>query len=174
MRIELDRLEATGGQFAHAYEPEELLLDDEHVRLTAWPQISGKASRSGHQVRLRGRITARAEVDCDRCLKAVDVPVETSFDVTYVPAADYGAEPEAAELQEEDLSLSVFDGETIDVDDLVREQVLLALPTRALCGEDCKGLCPVCGADRNQDGCNCASTEVDPRWAALKNLVNSE
>lgn len=171
MRIELDKLEATGGQFAHAYEPEELVLDDEHVRLTAWPQVSGYARRDGHQVRLRGTITARAEVDCDRCLKSVDVPVETSFDVSYVPADDYGAEPEAAaELQEEDLSLSVFDGGAIDVDDLVREQVLLALPTRALCGEDCKGLCPVCGANRNMDSCNCETTEVDPRWAALKDL----
>jgi uncharacterized protein len=170
MRIELDKLEGTGGQFAHAYEPEELVLDDEHVRLTAWPQVAGTVRRDGHQVRLRGQITARAEVDCDRCLKAVDMPVETSFDVTYVPAADYGKGPEAAELQEDDLSLSVFDGEAIDVDDLVREQVLLALPTRALCGEDCKGLCPVCGADKNMDCCNCESTEVDPRWAALKDL----
>jgi uncharacterized protein len=170
MRIELDKLEETGGQFAHAYEPEELVLDDEHVRLTRWPEISGSASRSGQQVRLRGRITARAEVDCDRCLKSVDVPVEADFDVTYVPATDYGAGPEAAELQEDDLGLSVFDGESIDVDELVREQVLLTLPTRALCGEDCKGLCPVCGEDRNQEACACQPTEVDPRWAALKDL----
>ena len=170
MRIELDKLEGTGGQFAHAYEPEELVLDDEHVRLTRWPEVSGNARRNGQQVRLRGTITARAEVDCDRCLKSVDIPVETDFDVTYVPAADYGAEPEAAELQEDDLGLSIFDGESIDVDELVREQVLLTLPTRALCGEDCKGLCPVCGEDRNKEACACEPTEVDPRWAALKDL----
>ena len=64
MRIELDKLEGTGGHFAHAYKPEELVLDDEHVRLTGAPEVSGRASRSDHQVRLRGRITARAEVDC--------------------------------------------------------------------------------------------------------------
>lgn len=170
MRIELDKLDKTDGQFAHAYEPEELVLDDEHVRLTAAPEVSGRATRSGHQVRLRGSITARAEVDCDRCLKQVDLPVETSFDVTYVPAADYTALTEAAELQEEDLSLSVFDGEAIDVDELVREQVLLALPTRALCREDCHGLCPVCGADRNKEACACEAKEADPRWSALKDL----
>ena len=170
MRIELDKLEGAGGQFAHAYEPGELVLDEEHVRLTGAPEISARASRSDHQVRLRGRITARAQVECDRCLQSVDLPVETSFDVSYVPAADYTSEAEAAELQEEDLSLSVFDGETIDVDDLVREQVLLALPTRALCREECKGLCPVCGADKNNDSCACESKEVDPRWAALKDL----
>jgi uncharacterized protein len=170
MRIELDKLEGTGGHFAHAYEPEELVLDDDHVRLTGAPEVSGRASRHEHQVRLRGRITARAEVDCDRCLKSLDIPVETSFDVSYVPAADYTLEPEAAELQEEDLSLSVFDGEVIDLDDLVREQVLLALPTRALCRDECQGLCPICGLDKNNDSCGCESKEVDPRWAALKDL----
>ena len=170
MRIELDKLDETGGQFAHAYEPEELVLDDEHVRLTGAPEVSGRIIRSGHQVRLRGTITARAEVDCDRCLKAVALPVETSFDVTYVPAADYTAETEAAELQEEDLSLSVFDGVAIDVDELVREQVLLALPTRALCSEECHGLCPVCGTDRNKEACACEAKDVDPRWSALKDL----
>ncbi|MGB7924693.1 MAG: DUF177 domain-containing protein [Pyrinomonadaceae bacterium] len=170
MRIELDKLDETGGQFAHAYEPEELLLDDEHARLTGAPEISGRARLAGGQVRLRGSITARAEVDCDRCLKAVEIPVETRFDVTYAPAADYTAETEAAELQEEDLSLSVFDGESIDIDELVREQVLLALPARALCREECHGLCPICGADRNQDACACEAKEVDPRWSALKDL----
>jgi uncharacterized protein len=170
MRIELDKLGEAGGQFAHAYEPEEIVLDEEHVRLTKAPEVVGRASRSGHRVRLRGRLAARAEVDCDRCLQAVDVPVETDFDVTYVPAADYLAEREAAELQEDDLGLSVFDGEAIDVDELVREQVLLALPTRALCREECKGLCPVCGADRNQETCACEPQEADPRWAALKDL----
>ena len=170
MRIELDKLGARGGQFAHLYEPEELLLDDEHARLIEPPQVSGRVIRSDHKVRLRGSVTARAEVDCDRCLRAVPVPIETSFDVSYVPATEFTAEAEAAELQEEDLSLSVFDGETIDVDELVREQVLLALPARALCREECHGLCPVCGADRNIESCDCEAKEADPRWAALKDL----
>lgn len=169
MRIELDKLEETGSAFSHRYEPEEIVLDEEHVRLTRQPEVEGRVYRSGHEVRLRGRVGAQAEVDCDRCLKTVAIPVETSFDVAYVPVEDY-QRSEAAELQEEDLSLSVFDGETIDVDELVREQLLLALPARALCGEECKGLCPTCGADRNTNSCDCHSTEIDPRWAGLKNL----
>ena len=174
MRIELDRLQETGDRFAHRYEPEELVLDDEHARLTGPPEVTGRVSRSGHEVRLRGMITARAEVDCDRCLKAVETPVETEFDVTYVPEEDYRAS-EAAELRGEDLSLSVFDGETIDLDELVREQLLLALPTRALCTEECKGLCPTCGADRNADAaCGCETKEVDPRWAGLLKAVKSD
>jgi uncharacterized protein len=173
MRIELDKLEETGNSFAHRYEPEEIVLDEEHVRLTDAPEVLGRVQRSGREVRLRGKLNARAEVDCDRCLKTVAVPVETDFDVAYVPAEDY-ARSEAAELQEEDLSLSVFDGATIDVDELVREQLLLALPARALCGEECKGLCPTCGANRNTNPCDCQSTEIDPRWAGLKAVMGDK
>ena len=173
MRIELDKLEQTGDRFAHRYEPEEIVLDEEHVRLTRQPEVSGRVIRSGHEVRLRGNINASAEVDCDRCLKTVAVPVETKFDVAYVPTDDY-KRSDVAELQEEDLSLSVFDGETIDLDELVREQVLLALPSRALCGEDCKGLCPTCGTDRNANPCQCETKEIDPRWAGLKAVIGDE
>lgn len=169
MRIELEKLEETGNAFAHRYEPEEIVLDEEHVRLTHPPEVEGRVHRSGREVHLRGKLNARAEVDCDRCLKTVALPVETNFDAAYVTVEDY-ARSEAAELQEEDLSLSVFDGETIDVDELVREQLLLALPARALCGEQCQGLCQACGADRNTNPCDCHSTEIDPRWAGLKNL----
>ena len=173
MRIELSKLEQTGNTFAHVYEPEEIVLDEEHVRLIGPPEVTGRVSRSGHEVRLRGKIVATAEVDCDRCLKSVSVPVETEFDVAYVPSEDY-ARDEAAELQAEDLSLSVFDGETVDLDELVREQVLLTLPARALCGEDCKGLCPTCGTDRNVNPCDCQSKDTDPRWAALKEVMSDE
>jgi len=69
------------------------------------------------------------------------------------------------------MSVSVFDGEAIDVDEIVKEQIVLAVPTRMLCREDCKGICPECGADRNKGDCNCATNDIDPRWAALKDLT---
>lgn len=171
VRIELEKLDAKGSTFAHAYEPEELVLDEDGVRLTESPEVNGRAYMNGREVHVRGRIRARAEVECSRCLSSVEIPVETAFDVTYVPATDYEAK-DAAELLEEDLNLSVFEGEAIDIDDLVREQLLLALPARALCQEECKGLCPVCGGNKNMQACECEPLEIDPRWAALKNLVN--
>ena len=169
MRIEVEQLESGSKAFAHTYEPEELILDEERARLIEAPQIRGQASRKGSEVRLRGQITARAEVDCDRCLKSLAVPIETEFDVTYIPASEY-VENEKAELQEDDLLVSVYEGDAIDVDDIVREQVLLALPARALCREECHGLCPVCGIDRNTNACACEDKETDPRWSALKDL----
>ncbi|MGB9181093.1 MAG: DUF177 domain-containing protein [Pyrinomonadaceae bacterium] len=174
MRIEIDSLENGKGTFAHTYETGEIVLDEEHARLTREPEIKGRVSRKAQEVSVAGHISAQAEVDCGRCLKSVSVPVETDFEVTYVPASDYAQEEDAAELHEEDLAQAVFDGGTIDIDELVREQVLLAMPTRALCVEDCKGLCPVCGADRNAEDCACQTSEIDPRWAALGKLVNGK
>lgn len=169
MRIEVDQLEGDGKTFAHTYEPEELILDEERARLIEAPQVRGSASRKGEEIRLRGSVTASAEVDCDRCLKALAVPIEAKFDVTYIPASVY-AENETAELHEDDLLLSVYEGNAIDVDEIVREQILLALPARAICREECHGLCPVCGIDRNENTCACEDKETDPRWSALKDL----
>ena len=76
-----------------------------------------------------------------------------------------------SELTEDEMSVSVFDGEAIDVDEIVKEQIVLAVPTRMLCREDCKGICPECGTDRNTGDCSCATNDIDPRWAALKNLI---
>ena len=73
-------------------------------------------------------------------------------------------------MREEDLNLAVFDGAAIELDDLVREEILLALPGHVLCREDCKGLCPVCGIDRNLSGCRCESKETDARWQKLKDF----
>lgn len=169
MRIELDELEGNSSNFEHIYGPAELSLDDESARLIGPTQVRGRLNRRGGEVQLRGTIQGRAEVDCDRCLKRIETPIEATFDVKYVPAGDYET-LETAELQEDDLSVSVFEDASIDVDELVREQLLLALPSRALCSAECKGLCPVCGADRNTQHCTCEAAQTDPRWDALKNL----
>ena len=171
MRIEIDSLEGTAGAFAHVYGTGELDFNDDRVRLIEPPEISGRMVRKGNQVLLNGRLSALTQVDCDRCLKAVDVLVRTEFNLQYVTATDYKS-AHAAELEESDLALSIFDGEAIDIDEIVREQVLLAVPTRSLCREDCNGFCPVCGADRNLKECGCRAGDSDPRWAGLKELVN--
>jgi uncharacterized protein len=171
VRIELDNLERPTESFQHVYESSELDFTDERVRLIGVPEISARVIRTGSQVFLNGRLTVLAQVDCDRCLKSIDVPVDTEFNLQYVTAADYAA-MHAAALEESDLALSVFDGEAIDVDEIVREQVLLAVPTRSLCREGCKGFCPACGTDRNLKECGCQTGDSDPRWAGLKDLAN--
>jgi uncharacterized protein len=169
MRVEVDKVDAKGADFAHTYGADEIILEDEGLRLIEGPEVSGRMQRDGHKVRLRGRIRAKAQLDCDRCLATVDLPVDAEFDVGYVSASDFATD-EDVELQDEDASLSVFEGTAIDIDELVREQLLLALPTRALCRDECAGLCAICGVNKNLKSCDCHTTEIDPRWQALKEL----
>jgi uncharacterized protein len=167
VRIEVEKLTPAGEPFAHTYEPGELPLEEERLRLTGPARIEGRASRKEDEVRLRGRIAAEAEVLCDRCLKPVLAPLEVEFETAFVPAAAEAGKTENVELLAEELGLAAYEGDAVNLDELVREQILLAVPTRLLCREECRGLCPTCGADLNEGQCSCAQTETDPRWAAL-------
>jgi uncharacterized protein len=170
MRIELEKLEGRKGEFAHVYQPEELNPIDERVQLTESAAVNGKIRLAGNEVFVNGHLDTRAQVECDRCLQLVQLPVNADFALEYISDSEYESS-EVVELTEEELSVSVFDGQAIDVDEIVKEQILLAVPTRMLCREDCRGICPECGADRNTGECNCVTKEIDPRWAALKNLT---
>ncbi len=169
MRIELDKLEERGGRFTRLYEANDLTLDDPEVRLIGPAEVSGRLQREGNEVALRGRLHTKLEVVCGRCLQPVELPISTDFSERFVRTVSWAAE-EQHELQAEDLNISVFDGEGIELDDLVREELLLAVPANVLCREDCKGLCPICGIDRNLNPCQCEVDEVDSRWQKLKEL----
>ena len=169
MRIELENLEGGKGEFAHVYQPEELNPVDERIQVAEPAAVTGKVRLSGNEVFVNGHVETRAQVECDRCLKTVELPVSADFSLEYITGAEYESCP-AAELTEAEMSVSVFDGKAIDVDEVVKEQILLAVPTRMLCREDCKGICPECGMDRNTGECNCVTNDIDPRWAALKDL----
>jgi uncharacterized protein len=171
MRIELASLENGKGAFSHAYAVNELSLEDDRVQLLDPPTVSGDVRQSGRRAHVSGRVSGRIHLECDRCLRPVELPVDSKFQLEYVTAEDYRAQ-QAIELTEEDLDLSIFNGETIDVDELVTEELLLAVPDHVLCSENCKGICAVCGADKNSTECSCDSQQVDPRWAGLKELVN--
>jgi uncharacterized protein len=169
MRIELENLEGGKGDFAHVYQPDELNPVDERIRLTEPATVRGKVRLSGNEVFVNGHIDTRAQVECDRCLQQIELPVSADFVLEYITGSDY-ASSNMAELTEDAMAVSVFDGQAIDVDEIVKEQIVLAVPTRVLCREDCKGICPECGIDKNTGECQCVTDDIDPRWAALKNL----
>jgi uncharacterized protein len=173
VRIELASLEAGKGTFAHDYSEGELVVVEDRLRLLQPPRISGDIRRDDRRAHVRGHVVARVQVECDRCLKPIELPVDSSFKLEYVTQDDYQAQ-QAVELTEDDLDLTVFDGEFIDIDELVNEEILLAVPDHILCQDNCKGICPRCGADRNSVNCGCETAEIDPRWAGLKELVNGK
>lgn len=113
------------------------------------------------------RTTARGE--CARCAEEFRLPVEAPFDFVLGPETEL-EDDARQELRQEDLSVSTYSGDEVDLSPLVEEQVLLALPTRALCKDDCRGLCPRCGVNRNTDACRCELEEGDPRLSVLRTL----
>lgn len=173
MRIELSNLEAGKGEFSHVYAPAELNLFDERVTLCGPAAIKVAIRKMGLETVVKGSVESCAQVDCDRCLRPIQIPVNSEFSLEYITDTDYES-TQTAELTDELMSVGVFDGETIDVEEIAREQILLAVPTRALCKEDCKGFCEKCGADKNAGDCGCAEQEIDPRWSALKDLMNGK
>lgn len=130
-------------------------------------ELNLHATREGERVELVGEVTAVVGFECDRCLAALSVPVEQSFDLLYVPPLSTQDE---RELEVDDLSIGFYQGEAIDADDLVREQIELALPMARLCSEECRGLCPECGTNLNVRECACKNEQADSRWSALKEL----
>jgi uncharacterized protein len=174
MRIEVENLTAAGEPFEHQYAAEEVELDEEGARLVSDAAVEGRASRKGEQVRLRGTIKTEVEILCDRCAAPERTPLAVEFDTSFIPREVETAKAENVELTPEDLLLSAYDGGAVDLDELVREQIVLALPSRHLCKEDCKGLCQKCGADLNAGSCSCEQGEIDPRWSALAGLKDDK
>jgi uncharacterized protein len=103
---------------------------------------------------------------CSRCLEEAELPVNVPFRYTLMPAVEDNREE--VELTEEDLEYGVYDGETIDCDPLIYEQIVLQIPMKVLCRDDCRGLCPQCGANLNTGVCSCTEKAVDERLAVLK------
>ncbi len=107
------------------------------------------------------------EAPCDRCLTPVDVPIRIDLERELT-----GPEAEKSEDPEEDESTEDLEGHSLDAEALLLKEISLAWPMKILCREDCKGLCPVCGANRNEKQCGCDTFVPDPRMAGIMDLFN--
>jgi uncharacterized protein len=122
-----------------------------------------------NDIRLAGDLSTRVEMACARCLEPVSQEVAKKFDLLYRPqGTDAGREELSVTAAEAEVSY--YQGEGLLLEDVLREQILLALPLRVICKEECKGLCPHCGKNLNYEQCSCAEPLEDPRWAALKEI----
>ena len=120
-------------------------------------------------IRVTGRFSTRVEVRCARCLEPVHLPLAATFDLLYRPAATLERAEDVA-ISQADAEISYFHGQGLRLDDVLKEQVLLTVPYRSLCREECQGLCPHCGQNRNTGTCQCEQQKPDPRWSALAGL----
>jgi uncharacterized protein len=177
MRIHLDQIKGTGlslaynepaGSFPVLFEMKQSgecdFLSPIDIRL--------EVTRIGDIVNVEGEVHASIHLVCDRCLREFDTDLASVFSLTY--SQDFNESNhqggEELELSAEELGLMPIQGEEIDFRDGIQEQIVMALPLRALCSDDCKGLCPQCGADRNRVDCSCTKVVPAGRFAALRKL----
>jgi len=132
-----------------------------------------RIDRNGSEVFVRGVMDAVVELECGRCLKQFGMDVKSRLEVVYHPAGEIQRE-EHKELKGEELDTGFYTDDTLDTVDILREQLLLSIPMKPLCSADCKGICPVCGADLSVEQCGCEVRETDPRLEVLKNLLKGK
>ena len=177
MLIEIKELELHPIDFEEEYGPGVLDLGPDLQQSTPL-HAAGRAQlieehHGKHQliqdIRINGELSTTLELPCARCLEPVIQDVRRKFDLLYRPlGADAGREELSVTGAEAEVSY--YQGKGFMLEDAVREQVLLAVPLKVICREDCKGLCPHCGANQNLERCSCSEPMEDPRWTALKDI----
>lgn len=159
-------------EVARQYKPEAFTLTGEDFRIVAPVRLTARVSKDATKVRLEGRVQTTLETDCGRCLEPFSVLVDAKLDLMFLPDTGDGAVQTGGEkeVRDEEVGVSFYKDDTIDLGEVMRDEFYLALPMKPLCKVDCKGLCPVCGKNRNREVCACKAEWVDPRMAPLQDL----
>jgi uncharacterized protein len=177
MFIEIQELEQHPIDFQEEISPDVLDLGEDlqqvgNLRTAGRAQLV-EEQHGKHQIvkdiRIDGTLETRVQLACARCLEPVVQDVAHKFDLLYRPqGADAGREELSVTAAEAEVSY--YRGDGLLLEDVLQEQVLLALPLKAICRDDCRGLCPHCGKNLNVEQCDCAEPVEDPRWLALKDI----
>lgn len=177
MFLDIKDLEVHPLAFEERFAPDVIDLGEEARQRTPL-ETSGRAElvKEHHgkhhvinDIRLRGKLHTNVELQCARCLDPVPQEINREFELLYRPlGADAGKDE--LSVTDAEAEIGYYRGDGILLEDVLREQVLLALPVKITCRTDCKGLCPLCGKNLNQEQCSCSVPAEDPRWEALKEI----
>jgi uncharacterized protein len=154
--LEVARIPPEGLELTEELSPGELHVESgEEFALAPGGSLRCRVERGDDDnVHVRGRLEASLALACGRCLGGFSLPVGQQVDVFYLPERPGEGEEEDVELKDRDMIVAYYAGGRVDLGELVREQLYLALPMKRLCREECRGLCPGCGVNRNAAGCD--------------------
>ena len=154
--------------FEATFEPGAVDFASDNVRQAGPLDWAITAERAGAEIRITGTLDTTMELTCSRCLEPAQIRVSKPFDLFFRQRDEaMFDEDEEVQLGEEDTRTAFFTGTKLAIGDILREQILLALPMKALCSVDCKGLCPTCGTNLNSGGCGCPKEEFSPHMDTL-------
>ena len=172
MFFSVKELELKKVRFDVAFPPGEIDFSSDGLEQVTPLEAQGSAELLANtlgEIRIQGKLKVQMRCSCDRCLEPAEFPIESGFDLFYRPALDDQVDAEVA-IDEGESEIAFYEGGGIELKEILREYIMLALPMQRVCREDCKGICPTCGEDRNRVKCGCEVKAVDDRWAALKKL----
>ncbi len=141
----------------------ELSNGDKNTKLTSRFDIDLQLNKVLREVTVSGNVAFSIEAPCSRCLKTVKLDLKPEVNLVLTPEESTGEE-------DEDINHETYVGDEVDISDYIREQIAMSLPFKVVCSETCKGLCPSCGINLNDEKCECDSHKIDPRLEVLKNL----
>jgi len=154
--------------FRGEFEPGVVDFATDNISQVAPLNWSVSAERVGSEIRIAGNLDTSLELTCSRCLEPARIQVNKPFDLFFRERdAALFDEDEEVELDEDDMRTAFFTGTKFPIGDILREQILLALPMKALCTVDCKGLCPTCGTNLNSGSCSCPKEDFAPHMDTL-------
>jgi uncharacterized protein len=172
MFLSVKEMELRKVRFDETFQPGQIDFSGEELIQGSPLQATGSAELLAHtdgEVRIRGRLAVEMTAQCDRCLGRAKFPLDAAFDLFYRPMS-FIARDEEVEIDEGEAEIGFYEGGGMELEDILREQVLLALPMQRVCSDVCKGICPVCGKNRNETTCDCRLESADDRWGALRDL----
>lgn len=171
MFLSVRDMEVRPQEFKLTFPPGEFDYFDSSLRQVSPLEAEGRAEliETVDEIRIDGHLKVDLESACERCLELARFRLAPRFTLSYWPE-DAAAEAPEHGLADKDTELSYYSGPGLELNDVLREQVLLALPMQRVCSEDCRGLCPHCGINRNTAPCSCVAIELDDRWSALRKL----
>lgn len=176
MRIELSKL-PDDAEIIEVYDPEWWHCDEEGEQvlgLDAPLKVRVRVRRAGDKYILDGEMKGGAMVRCDRCLEPYHFDVDSDFHLYLHTMPSPQAGEKEVELLDEDMEVEFIEGDEVDLDGVVREQVFLSLPMKNICRESCQGLCPVCGVNWNRAQCTCRKEPANAAFQKLKALKISD
>jgi uncharacterized protein len=173
MFLSVKEMERRKIRFDGTFEPGQIDFKGEALEQLTPLRATGVAELLPHsegEVHIEGRYTVEMTAECDRCLGRARFPLEGKLDLYYRPAS-FIAREEEVEIDEEEAEMGFYEGGGLELEEILREQVLLMLPMQRVCSASCKGICPVCGRNRNESDCGCKPAPADDRWGALRDLA---
>jgi len=171
MLIDIDKITKDGLKVSRDFDFQSLELVEENAVFLKPVHADLTLTRVDEEVWIKGRVTTRLSFVCSRCLTPFEFPVDSKFDLVYLPEEMHEIKDE---LDEEDIDQLFYQNRQIDVRMVILEQLNLTFPSKPLCSEGCEGICAVCGKIRRDGNCGCQVKETDERQEKLKIFVKDK